>query len=113
MASIDICLRLKDEFNLINTNSKFNFTFNNFSYCDNYYAATVLHPSCINNMVHVATNCYINTYGKLICTRLVESNYNEAYHYLSILYPKVIKDLEVYKKDIILEKIKQLNKDFI
>ena len=112
MASVDICLRLKDEFNLINTNSKVQFTFNGFSYCDNYYSATVLYPSNANNMVNVATDCYINTYGKLICIRHVEVNYNDAYNYLSTLYSKAIKDLEIYKKDIILEKIKQLNKDF-
>lgn len=67
MASIDICLRLKDEFNLINTDSKFNFTFNDLSYRDNY-SATVLYPSCINNMVHVATNCYMNDDGKILFT---------------------------------------------
>lgn len=113
MSSVDICLRLKNEFNLINTNSKFNFTFNGFSYCNNYYGATALYPSCVNNMVNVATDCYINTYGNLICTRLVKANYNDAYQYLSILYSKANKDLEIYKKDIILEKINQLNKDFI
>ena len=113
MASVDICLRLKDEFNLINTNSKFNFTFNGFSYCNNYYAATALYPSYVSNMVNVVTDCYINTYGNLICNRLVQANYNDAYQYLSILYSKAIKDLEIYKKDIILEKINQLNKDFI
>ena len=113
MASTDICLRLKDEFNLINTNSKFNFTFNDFSYCDNYYGATVLYPSCVNNMVHVATDCYINVDGKLICTRLVETNYNDAFHYLFNLHSKAIKVLKKYKKHIILEKIKQLNEDFI
>lgn len=98
MSSVDICLRLKDEFN---TNSKFN----GFSYCNNYYAATVLYPSCVNNMVNVATDCYINTYGNLICNRLVQANYNDAYQYLSILYSKAIKDLEIHKKDIILEKL--------
>lgn len=114
MSSVDICLRLKNEFNLINTNkSKFDFTFNGFSYCNNYYAATALYPSYVSNMVNVATDCYINTFGNLICNRLVQANYNDAYQYLSILYSKAIKDLEIYKKDIILEKIKQLNKDFI
>ena len=113
MASTDICLRLKDEFNLINTNSKFKFTFNDFSYCNNYYAATVLYPSCINNMVHVYTDCYINTYGKLICTRLIKANYNDAYDWLSFLHSKAIKVLKDHKENIILEKINQLNKDFI
>lgn len=113
MASIDICLRLKDEFDLINTDSKFNFTFNDLSYCDNYYSATVLYPSCINNMVHVATHCYMNDDGKILFTRLVEVNYNDAFHYLSNLHSKALKVLKDYKKNIILEKINQLNKDFI
>ena len=113
MSSIDICLRLKNEFNLINTNSKFNFTFNDFPYCDNYYAATVLYPSCVNNMVNVSTDCYMNADGKIIFTRFVKANYNEAYNYLFNLHSKAIKVLKDYKKDIILEKIKQLNKDFI
>ena len=113
MASIDICLRLKDEFNLINTDSKFNFTFNDLYYCDNYYTATVLYPADSSNMVHVYTDCYMNADGKIIFTKLVEANYNDAFNYLSNLHFKTFKVLKDYKKNIILEKIKQLNKDFI
>jgi len=112
MASIDICLRLKDEFNLINTDSKFNFTFNDLYYCDNY-TATVLYPADSSNMVHVATHCYMNDDGKILFTRIVEVNYNDAFNYLSNLHSKALKVLKDYKKNIILEKIKQLNKDFI
>ena len=104
MASIDICLRLKVEFNLINTDSKFNFTFNDLSYRDNY-SATVLYPSCINNMVHVATNFYMNADGKIIFTRLVEANYNDAFNYLFNLHSKAIKAIKDHKKDIILKKL--------
>ena len=112
MSSIDIVARLKNEFNLIPTNSIFNLTFNGFNYCDKYFQATVLFPSCVSNLVHVATRCHVNVNGKLICGTFREVNYTQALTYLTELLDKATKDFTQYKEYLIKKRLDCLKSDF-
>ena len=112
MSSIDIVARLKDEFNLIPTDSKFNLAFNGFNYCDRYYMATVVYPSCVSNIVHVATRCHININGKLICGTFKEVNYTQALTYLTELHDKATKAFTQYKESLIKKRLDRLEQDF-
>ncbi|MBO7691280.1 MAG: hypothetical protein J6T10_01440 [Methanobrevibacter sp.] len=112
MSSIDIVARLKDEFNLIPTNSKFQLAFNGFNYCDKYFQATVLYPSCISNLVHVATSCHVNVNGKLICGTFKEVNYTQAFTYLTDLLNEANKAFTQYKETLIKKRLDRLESDF-
>lgn len=112
MSSIDIVARLKDEFNLIPTTSIFNLAFNGFNYCDKYFQATVVYPSCVSNLVHVATSCHVNVNGKLICGTFREVNYTQALTYLTNLLNEANKAFTQYKETQIKKRLDCLKSDF-